>query len=108
MEDVNVCRSCDLLEHFHHLDVEHAPLAIDNLWSHSCGRDQTGSAATPREELLHNHRVPELMVIAPLPTESATNSHSVAAQTNGRNYQLVGHGKVAGLSTEACQLCMRS
>ena len=41
MEDVNVCRSCDLLEHFRHLDVEHAPLAIDKLSSHSCGRDQT-------------------------------------------------------------------
>ena len=79
------------------LDVEHASLAIDKLLSHSCGRDLTGGAATPREEIPHNHQVPELIAIAPLPTESATNSHSVAAQTNGRNYQLVGHGKVARL-----------
>ena len=79
------------------LHMEHTPLAIDKLLSHSCGRDQTGGAATPREEILHNHQVPELIAIAPLPTESATNSHSVSAQTNGRNYQLVGHDKVAGL-----------
>ena len=56
------------------LDVEHAPLAIDKLLSHSCGRDQTGGAATPREEIPHNHQVPEFIAIAPLPTESATNS----------------------------------
>ena len=100
MEDVNVCRSCDLPEHFHYPDVEHALLAIDKLLSHSCGRDQTGRAATHREEVPHNHQVPELIAIRPLPTESVTNTHSVAAQTNGRNCQLVGHGKVAGLSAE--------
>ena len=100
MEDVNVCRSCDHLEHFHHLDVEHAPLAIDKLLSHSCGRDQTGETATPREEIPHNHQFPELIAIAPLPTESVTNSHSVAAQTNGHNYHLVVHGTVARLSAE--------
>ena len=98
MEDV--CRSCDLLGHFHHFDVQHALLAIDNLLSHNCGRDQTEGTATPREEIPHNHQVPELIAIAPLPTESATNTHSMAARTNGRNYQLVGHGKVAGLSAE--------
>ena len=88
MEDVNVCRSCDLPEHFHHPDVEHAPLAIDKLLSHSCGRDQTEGTATPREEIPHNHKVPELIPIAPLPTESVTNSHIVTAQTNCRNTNL--------------------
>ena len=82
LEDVNVCRSCDLLDHFHHLDVEHAPLAIDKLLSHTCGRDQTGGAATLREETPDNHQFPELIAIAPLPTESATNSHSVTAQAD--------------------------
>ena len=92
MEDVKVCRSCDLLEHFHHLDVEHASLAIDKLLSHSCGRDQTGGdSSQPPSPRAH---------CPPLPTESVTNSHSVAAQTNGHNYQLVGHGKVAGLGAE--------
>ena len=95
-----MCHSCDLLEHFHHPDVQHAPLAIDKLLFHRCGRDQTSEAATHREEIPHNHQFPELIAIAPLPTESVTNSHIVTAQTNCRNLQLVGHGKVAGFSAE--------
>ena len=98
MGDVNMCH-CDLLEHFHYPDVEHATLAIDNLLSHRCGRDQTGEGATLREEIPHN-QFSELVAIASLPTESVTNSHIVTAQTNCRNLQLVGHGKVAGLSAE--------
>ena len=81
MEDVDVYRSCDLLDHFHQLGIEHAPLAIDELLSHNLSPDQTGGATTPREEIPYIHQFPELAAISTLPTESVTNSHSAAAQS---------------------------
>ena len=60
----------------------------------------TVAVETKQEELPHLAKIFLTTTIAPLPIESVTNSHNAAAQTNGRNYQLVGHGKVSGLGAD--------
>ena len=99
MEDVNVCRSCDLLEHFHHLGVEHAPLAIDKLLSHT-------AVKTKQEELSHLAKrfLTTTKSQSSLPLLHFQQNPSPIPQRGGTNQrpqlQLVGHGKVIGLGVE--------
>ena len=82
-------------------EVEHASSQWTNCCPTTAGETKHEElAATPREEIPHNHQFPELNVIATLQTESVTHSHIVTAQNNICISQLVSQNKVAGLSAK--------